>query len=363
MDLDSLERKILRVESALILLAIGAIAVADYYVGPGVSLGPLYLIPLSYSALSHRLSTIVVLVVACVVLRQLFGPLGNAADPWMALLRDLGIALVFVVTVVLLRRLGTQRRHIFELARSQRDELAREVDLGAKLQQRLISLSSPPTGELDIAARTEPLRGVNGDYYDFIDLGDRTYGIVIADVAGKGLPAAMLMPALRLGTRSLVAGRGELTRQIGQLNDEFCRTTEPRHYGTLVYVRLELDGARITYVNAGHDPPILVRANGESQQLGAGGRPIGLLRGGDYASGQATLGPGSTLLLYTDGVTEAENRHGEELGRDRLVALLEEKRAASAGEIVQSVFEQVRSFLDGGGPTDDITVIAVKNPL
>ena len=160
MDLDSLQRKIVRVESLLILLTIASIATADALVGPQVSLGPLYLIPLSYSALGQRLRNTLVLIVVCVVLRQLFGPLGNATDPWMSFLRDLAIAGVFVLIVVPLRRLGLQRLRVFELARRQRDELAREVELAASVQTRLISLNEPPVSDFEIAATTEPLRAV-----------------------------------------------------------------------------------------------------------------------------------------------------------------------------------------------------------
>lgn len=363
MDLDSLERKILTIESLLVMLTIGSIATADYFAGPQLSLGPLYLIPISYSALSHRLPTTIGLVLLCVVLRQLFGPLGNAADPWMSFLRDLAIALVFLATVVLLRSFGAQRRRIFEVARRQRDELAREVDMGANLQERLLSLITPPAGELDIAARTEPLRGVNGDYYDFIDLGNRTCGIVIADVAGKGLPAALLMPALRFGTRALVDGDGELAEEIRQLNDEFCQTSEAQHYGTLVYARFKLESGRIDYVNAGHNPPILVEASGDWRRLQVGGPPVGLLHDSAYEAGEITLEPGSTLLLYTDGVTEAMSPAGAELGAEALVELLVDRRELPAREILESVFGLVRDHLDGRSPVDDTTVIVIKRPL
>ena len=236
--LRSLQRKIVAIETVLVLLTIASIAIADAIIGSRVSLGPLYLIPISYSALTHRLRTTLALIVLCVVLRELFGPLGNAPEPWMAFVRDLAIAAVFVVVVIFLRRMGSERWRIFELARQQRDELAREVELAAAVQDRLLALSRPPADGFDIAARTEPLRGVGGDYYDFIELESDETGVVIADIAGKGVPAALLMPALRFGIRSVVAGRGEPAERIWKLNDEFWRATDSRHYGTLFYAQL-----------------------------------------------------------------------------------------------------------------------------
>ncbi len=362
MDLDALQRRIVAVETFLIVLTIASIATADALVGDRFSLGPLYLIPISYSALTHRLRTTVALVVVCVVLRQLLGPLGNSVDPWLAVLRDLAIAGVFVVAVVVLRRLGIERRRIFDLAREQRDELAREVELAAVVQERLLELSEPPASEVDIAARSEPLRGVGGDFYDFIDHGDNRCGIVIADIAGKGVPAALLMPALRFGFRSVVAGRRALARRIGQLNEEFFATTDPRHYGTLFYARFNLETGRITYVNAGHTPPILVEADGEWRSLDAGGPPIGLLGECTYESERIDLEPGSTMLLYTDGVTEAADPDDNELGIERLAELVAANPTATAEELIDAVFERVHAHLDGREPGDDSTVIVIKRP-
>ena len=233
MELESLQRKIVAVETVLVLLTVGSIATADALVGPQISLGPLYLIPVSYSALVHRLRTTLVLIVACVALRQLLGPIGNSAEPMMSVLRDLAIAAVFALVVVFLRRFGAQRREIFELARQQRDELAREVDMAAVVQDRLLALCEPPLGAFEISARTRPLRGVGGDYYDFIDLGENRSAVVVADIAGKGVPAALLMPALRFGIRSVVAGQGEPAERIERLSHEFWQATDPRNYGTL----------------------------------------------------------------------------------------------------------------------------------
>ena len=186
---------------------------------------------------------------------------------------------------------------------------------------------------------------------------------MIADVSGKGMPAALLMPALRFGIRSVVAGQDPPAERIRQLNDEFCKTTEPRHYGTLFYARLGLDDGRLTYVNAGHMPPLLVEADGEWRLLETGGPPVGLLGDSLYRSETITLQPGSLLLLYTDGVTEALSPEDEELGIGPLAELLVSRRTEPAKAVIAAVLELVHDFQGGREASDDTTVIAIRRPV
>ena len=133
-----------------------------------------------------------------------------------------------------LHRLGRRRTRFFDLARNQRDDLAREVELAAGLQARLLALNEAPAGKLDIEARTEPFKGVGGDYYDFVELGDGRTGIVIADIAGKGLPAALLMPAVRIALRSIVQRKQDPSEILAELNTVVYQSAEPSNYATLV---------------------------------------------------------------------------------------------------------------------------------
>ena len=359
-DIDNLERRILRVETWLILLSIGAVATADYFTGQEMSLGPLYLIPLSYSALSNRASTTILLFVLCVGLRQAFGPLQASAHPWTDFFRDLGISALFIVTVGYLGKLGRDRRLFFELARRQRDELAREVDVAGEVQKRILSLSHVPEGQLNVAARTEQLRTVGGDYYDFVDLSRGRCGIVIADVAGKGLQAALFMPAVRIALRSIVSRVDEPGAIVEELNTVLFDSTELRHYATLFYACIDPTTGAIGYVNAGHLPPLLVTADGRSSWLDQGGTPVGLVEHARYGSGEVTLPPGAVLVLYTDGVTEAFDSEGDEFGPERLERVVLDNRGADASTIIAAVESAVGRFTGGQERSDDTTLIVVR---
>lgn len=360
LDIDRLERRILRVENWLILLSIAAIATADYVIGRETSLGPLFLIPLSYSALTNRASTTLLLFVFCVGLRQAFGPLQEASDPWHAFLRDLGIAGVFVVTVAYLGKLGRERRLFFELARRQRDELAHEVEVAADVQKRLLALCEIPGGELDVAARTEQLRSVGGDYYDFVDMGCGRRGIVIADVAGKGLQAALLMPAVRIALRSIVTRSDDPKGVVEELNDVIFDATEVRHYATLFFASVNPKTGAIGYVNAGHVPPLLVTSDRRASWLDRGGTPVGLVQHARYRSGEVTLPPDGVLVLYTDGVTEVFGIDGEEFGPERLERVVVDSRTGSAAAIVAAVESAIGRFSAGRDRSDDTTLIVLR---
>lgn len=359
MDIEALERRIVRVETALILLTIAAIGVADAWVGQDYSLGPLYLVPLSYSALSHRGWVTFGLLLVCLTLRQLFGPLEDMRDPWVHFLRDLGIAAIFVMTVAYLHRLGKQRQAFFALARNQRDELAHELKVAGEVQRRLLESNQSSRTGLDFHAWTDPLKVVGGDYYDVWIPAEGRAIVAVGDVAGKGLPAALLMPALRIAVRSIVSRQGEPARVVEEVNAALCESTESSSFATLFFASLDLESGALTYVNAGHLPGLLVDG-GEVQWLAGGGTPVGLIPGAEYESRTLDLGPDDLLVLYTDGIWEAESRSGEEFGRDRLAKAVLEARDRPAQEVVSAVREAWEGFRDGAGHADDTTVIALR---
>lgn len=213
--IDSLEARITRAESILIGISIAAIASGDYLLGRDFSIGYLYLIPLSYSALTHSWRVLLSLLAICVLLRQWFGPLELAPAGLIA--RDWILTGMFAGIVTFLHRLGSQRRAFFEKARQQRDELRREIELAADVQRNLLARNRPPQDRWDISARTYPLNTVGGDYYDFLPLGNGRLGAVIADVAGKGLPAAMLMPAVKIALRAIAGQTDRTDNALGDL--------------------------------------------------------------------------------------------------------------------------------------------------
>ena len=359
-DIDSLERKIVRVETALIVLTIAGIAIADAWVGPGRSLGPLYLVPLSYSAVTHRTWTTFALALACLALRQLFGPLQETRDPWGFFIRDLGIAAIFVVTVGYLHRLGRQRQEFFTLARAQRDELADERAVAGEVQRRLLESNQGAGVAFDFHAWADPLKEVGGDYYDLWTPDEDRTVVVVADVAGKGLPAALLMPALRIAVRSAAARSRDPARIVEEVNEAIYQATESSSFATLFFASLGTSRRLLTYVNAGHLPGLLVDGAGEVRWLSGGGTPVGLVAGATYESRTLQLGDDDLLVLCTDGIWEAENPSGEEFGRDRLARAVLDARGRPAREVVATIRNEWERFRQGTDPADDTTVIALR---
>jgi hypothetical protein len=273
-SIEDLNRRIIRVESLLVILSVAAIAYADYQEGKSSSIGYLYLIPLSYSVLIHRLRTTLLLLVICLFLRDWFGPI--AFSPWMLILRDFILAGVFLAVVWILRKLGGYRREFLNRALAQRDELATDMALAAEVQQHLLAAHVAPVTACDIAAKTWPAKQVGGDYYDFINLGDGRLSVVIADISGKGLPAAMLMPAAQISLRTLALGGKAMDLILTDFNEVLLQATDRARYATLFYATLDQVSGRIRYINAGHVPGLLFRgANRQVEKLETGGPPVG----------------------------------------------------------------------------------------
>ena len=358
--IDSLEARITRAESVLIGISIAAIASGDYLLGRDFSIGYLYLIPLSYSALTHSWRVLLSLLGVCVLLRQWFGPLELA--PTGLIVRDWILTGIFAGIVTFLHRLGHQRRAFFETARQQRDELRREIELAADVQRNLLARNRPPQDQWDIAARTYPLNTVGGDYYDFLPVGDGRLGVVIADVAGKGLPAAMLMPAVKIALRAITGQKDRIDNALGDLNQNFYQACDRANYTTLFFCTLEPKSRVLRYSNGGHNPALLLRKSGSLEWLADGGTPIGLLPDVRYETFEVPIESGDVLVLYTDGVTEAENTAGEQFGEDRLAATLKTYRDASAKAIVAQIKTAVDQFRHGAALVDDLTLIVIKLP-
>jgi serine phosphatase RsbU (regulator of sigma subunit) len=356
-----LERRIRWVESALILLSIAAIAGGDALFGPTVSLGYLYLIPLSYSAITHRWPTILGLLTLCVVLRQLLGPIAHSS--WSLIARDWLLVAVFMGVVVSLHRLGRARSAFFHTAREQRDEMVREVEMAARIQRHLIEQHVPPPGLLDVVARMEPARVVGGDYYDFIPLGEKRFAVVVVDVAGKGLPAALIMPAVKIAFRTLASRYADLSDALREANDIFLDNLPPASYFTLFFGVFDPEVRRLVYANAGHQPLLHLRAGtGDVAWLKTGGAAVGLIPDMDFETAELTFEPGDVFVFFTDGITEAEDETGADFGYERLVAVVRESRNRPAAEIVSAVHSSVERFRGPDHQADDATVIVVRIP-
>jgi len=356
---EDLNRRIICVESLLVVLSVAAIAYADYQEGKSSSIGYLYLIPLSYSVLIHRLRTTLLLLVVCLGLRDWFGPI--ELSPWLLILRDFILAGIFLGVVWILRKLGGYRREFLNRALAQRDELATEVALAADVQQHLLAARVVPGTACDIAAKTWSAKQVGGDYYDFIDLGDGRLSVVIADISGKGLPAAMLMPAAQISLRTLALGGKAMDLILKEFNEVLYEATDRTRYATIFYATLDQIPGRIRYINAGHVPGLLFRgANRQVEKLETGGPPVGLLPGVAFTIGEAQFGAEDLLILYTDGLTDAENCKGEYFGDGHLVECVRSLPDRTSEQLIDSIYDALARFTCGPTLPDDLTIIAIK---
>ena len=265
--------------------------------------------------------------------------------------------------VELLRLLATVVAGSIERARLKdevRDKrrLDGELLVARQVMEELIPRAIPTLEGFDIAGANEASFEVGGDYYEFIRLPDDRWGIIIADVVGKGIGAALLVSAIRATLYALV-GRELATRAVmRRANRFFHDSVEGGRYVTLFYAVLDVQARRIIYVNAGHQPPFVLRRNGEVEALESGGFPLGMFEAPRYFEGFAQIEAGDLMVLYTDGIVEASDAHDEEYGRDRLLATLGAVRTQPAEDICRHVMDDVRSF--SFGSQDDRTLLVLK---
>jgi serine phosphatase RsbU (regulator of sigma subunit) len=204
-----------------------------------------------------------------------------------------------------------------------------------------------------------PWREVGGDYYDFISIDHERCGIVVADVAGKGIPAALLVSALKASLHSLVGSELGIRSILNKLNLFFHEISPEARYATLFYGELDIPTRRLIYVNAGHLPPALIRGDGNAELLETGGIPVGLLRDARYIEGFTEIGPEDLLVLYTDGIIEASNARGEEYGWDRLQEVLARSSSLPCSELSRLALEEQERFAQSE-PRDDRTLVVIR---
>ncbi|HVG32515.1 MAG TPA: PP2C family protein-serine/threonine phosphatase [Pyrinomonadaceae bacterium] len=288
----------------------------------------------------------------------------------------------------------------------------RELAMASEVQQHLFPLRPPASRSLEMAYFCQPARTVGGDYYDFLVFEDEQIGIAVADVAGKGISAALLMSTVQATLRSQammgqasVATKGSLAQLVSSVNRLLCRSTGASSYATFFYAQYEESTKRLTYVNAGHNPPLLIRPANRDEliplllpspfeadtsalkkrrpglpilvesieeqvlapeaefnctQLKTGGMVIGLFEDCSYEEDTVQLQSGDLLITYTDGLTEALNRHGEEFGEERLCRLLISMKSLSATEIRTKLIEHIQQWCMDTAQHDDLTFVLLK---
>ncbi len=238
--------------------------------------------------------------------------------------------------------------------------LEEELAIASNIQSRLFPKHMPEIPGYDVAARSTPTRQVGGDYYDAIELGDGSVLVAIADVSGKGVPAALLMSNVQASLRALACPGMDLAGNASKINDIIYANTDFNKYATFFYGILDTTRHTLRFTNAGHNPPVVLRSTGELETLDAGGLPVGLMPGSSYESDEVAIGPGDLIVFYTDGVTEAESSDEEEFGTGRLEILIRECASDPAVDVLERIAAEVDDFATGMPQADDITLLVLK---
>src|SRR6202795_1488110 len=237
-------------------------------------------------------------------------------------------------------------------------EQEREITEAKAIQEKLLPREIPQMPGYEIASAWQSARLVGGDYFDILPLDEKILGICIADVSGKGMPAALLMSNLQAAVRGLSSLSVAPNLLCSRLNSIVYRNTDSDRFITFFYGELEGPTRRLVYVNAGHNAPFVVRADGSHERLRDGGPVLGVFASRNYEMGSAQLSPGDRVILFTDGVTEACNLEGEEFGEARLLRLLKDNRTLSADELQLKILAVVAEF-SAGRWQDDATLLVL----
>ena len=244
------------------------------------------------------------------------------------------------------------------VARQRGEQHARVLREGLTIQRALMPSTLPDTTLAQVAGTWQPADGFGGDCYDAFTFGPATLGLSIADIAGKGLPAALLMSSLQAAVRAFALEGTAPDKLCASVNRLLSGQMIAGRFATLCYLRIDGERGTITYTNAGHNPPLLARANGGIELLQAGGMELGVFPEADYVSGEVRIASGDRLLMYTDGITEVRDANDEEFGEARLADALKRSRRLDAPGLHAAVLAEVNAFATRGFQ-DDATLLAV----
>jgi sigma-B regulation protein RsbU (phosphoserine phosphatase) len=264
----------------------------------------------------------------------------------------------------LLQTLAIEASTVLENARLLEEERAKrqmeeELDLARTIQHSLLPSGLPDAGWMIACGSSVPSHQVGGDYYDVTAVNPDCWSIAVADVSGKGVASALLASLLQGALMTATDHPQALVNRIDRLSRFLLERTSGEKYATVFYALL--DGAGVlSYVNAAHCPPMLARAGSPMQTLEATGAPVGLLEGASFELAECRLSPGDKIVIYSDGVTEAQNRAGEFFGRKRLRRVVEDRAADSCGVLLAAIREELTGFTESAPQSDDITLLVIE---
>jgi serine phosphatase RsbU (regulator of sigma subunit) len=340
-----------------VLAGIVGVAYADMLV-ISISLGYLYVLPLSLAALALPLRVALTLAGICVVLHDWLGPFVHSG--WQMLFRNLLTISGFTTVVLFVHSLAEQRRSLSRQVRAQRDALSAELRRAAEVQQRLLPREAPVIPGCEFAGMMSPAKQLGGDYYDYIPLPQGHMGLVIADVSGKGTEAALFMPSIEVALRMDASASMRTDEILSTLNKVLYEVADQTRYITIFYAKLDPVSRTLQYTNAGHPPPLILRESEEPIWLLEGGPVVGMLPEATFEMGSVPLLPGDVVVFYTDGVVEAQNTNGDFYSTERLLSVVRANRHRSAQELVSAIQTSVVSFAANRELQDDLTLMVLK---
>ncbi len=242
----------------------------------------------------------------------------------------------------------------------EKQRLEREAELAADIQRQLLPSAVPELEGYELAGWNRPARHVGGDFYDLMRTREGRIGAVLADVSGKGLPAALMVSTIHSALRLLVEQEEIGPELVRLLNRHIAASTAPNKFITLLLAELDPVSSEVRFVNAGHNPGLVIRSGGEVDELGSGGLPLGLFGESSYQGGHLHLEAGDLMCIYSDGLTECESPTDEEFGLPRLIDLLRSSSERSLSDVIRHVDAAVTDFAQGLNQGDDQTLVLIR---
>ncbi len=242
----------------------------------------------------------------------------------------------------------------------EKQRLEEEMNIARTIQKELLPREFPRGVDFEFSAYSEPSRQVGGDYFDFITTPRKTFGVIVGDASGKGMPAALLISQIQAAIRSEIRHEVHLGKVLSNVNDLIQQSSDSEKFATLFFAEFDPNTKILRYSNAGHNYPIVVSEGSTHQRLDCGGTVLGAFPDINYDQGEVQLRKNDVLLFYTDGLSEATNEHDEQYGEDRIMTLITTHRHLTPREIERKIIEDVRAFAGSDSLSDDMTLVILK---
>ena len=341
-----------------VLGAIAGVGYADHLI-VSISLVYLYILPLVIGAVFLRKEISYGLIPICILLHDYFSP--RTINLALRIFHNGSALLCFFIVVYVIQRHIREKEVLAKTVQQQRDDLLHDVELAAQVQRMFLPFGKPAVAGLEIAGKMQPAGGVSGDYYNYIPIDEHTIQIVIADVAGKGVPAALLMSATAAAVQFEASEKRDMLEMVNRLNSGLYSLSDSSRYVTLLLADIDARRRSLRYVNCGHNPALLFQSETDKVTLlNSSCVPIGISSEENCELTSVGLATGDILVFYTDGITEAQNDAGEEFGTERLAAILQNGSSLSAEGLMTTIFSRAAEFCCHIGFADDVTILIVK---